>query len=68
MEQNKDLLSDRSNDFYTDRNFHKKPWRVLRLRVEETAWGMEGSCEYVEQAITDYRQEVVLHPGSSAAG
>jgi hypothetical protein len=23
-------------------------WRVLRLRMEETPYSLEGSCEYIE--------------------
>jgi hypothetical protein len=36
-------------------------WRVLRLRMEGSPPGAEGSCEYIEQAIADSRQGLVLH-------
>jgi hypothetical protein len=35
-------------------------WRDLRLRMEDTARDMEGKCEYIEQAIADSRQGVML--------
>jgi hypothetical protein len=38
-------------------------WRVLRLRMEETPPGMEGSCEYIKEAVADSRQGVALQLG-----
>jgi hypothetical protein len=35
-------------------------WRVLRLLMEEQPADMEGSCEYIERAVADSRQRVVL--------
>jgi hypothetical protein len=35
-------------------------WRVLRLRMEELPPDMENSCEYIEFAVADSRQGVVL--------
>jgi hypothetical protein len=36
---------------------------VLRLRMEEMASRLEGSCKYTEYAVKDSRQGVVLHLG-----
>jgi hypothetical protein len=41
-------------------------WRVLRLRMEERPPDMEGSCEYIEQAVADSRQGVVFQLGGWA--
>jgi hypothetical protein len=38
-------------------------WRVLRLRMEGSPAGTEGSCEYIEYAVADSRQGVVLQLG-----
>jgi hypothetical protein len=38
-------------------------WRVLRLRMEERPPVMEGSCEYIESAVADSLQGVVLQLG-----
>ena len=35
-------------------------WRVLRLRMEERPADIELSCEYIEEAVADSRQGVVL--------
>ena len=35
-------------------------WRVLRLRMQERAPDMEGSCERIELAVAEGRQGVVL--------
>jgi hypothetical protein len=39
-------------------------WRVLRLRNKERPPGMKGSCEYIEYAVADSRQGVVLQLGN----
>jgi hypothetical protein len=41
-------------------------WRVLRLRMEKTASGLEDSWEYIEHAVADSRQEVVFQIGGWA--
>jgi len=38
-------------------------WRLLRLRMEERPPDMAGNCEYIEQAVADKRQGVVLPLG-----
>jgi len=43
-------------------------WRVLRLRMEERPPHTEGSCEYIEQAVVDGRQGVILQLGGWAWG
>jgi hypothetical protein len=43
-------------------------WHVLRLRMEGSPLGMEGSCKYIEQAVSDSRQGVVLQLGGWAWG
>ena len=41
-------------------------WRVLGLRMKERSPVWEGSCEYIEQAVADSRQEVVIQVGGWA--
>jgi hypothetical protein len=41
-------------------------WRVLGLRIEEQPRAMDGSCEYIEKAAMDKRQEMVLQLGGWA--
>jgi hypothetical protein len=44
--------------------FVSTTWRILRLRVTETAYNMEGSCEYFEREVADIHKGVVLqHEG-----
>ena len=38
-----------------------KTWRILWLRMMETAYDMEGSCEYSEREVADIRSSLVLH-------
>jgi hypothetical protein len=38
-------------------------WRVLGLRMEERPPDMEVSCEYIELAVADRKQGVVLQLG-----
>jgi hypothetical protein len=38
-------------------------WRVLRLRMEIRPLDTEGSWDYIEQAVADSRQWVVLQRG-----
>ena len=40
----------------------------LQIAVGGTASNMEGSCEYVEEAVADSRQGVVLQSGAWARG
>jgi hypothetical protein len=42
--------------------------RVLVLRMEERPPDMEVSCEYIELAVTDRKQGVVLQLGGWAWG
>jgi hypothetical protein len=41
-------------------------WRILRLRMEGSPPGPDGSCEYIEKAGADSRQGVVLQLGGCA--
>jgi hypothetical protein len=43
-----------------------KVWRVLRLRMQKRPPDIQGRCEYVEKAVKDNRQGVVLKLGSWA--
>jgi hypothetical protein len=43
-------------------------WRVLRLLMVGSPPDTEGSCEYIEQAVTDRRQGVVLQLGGLGMG
>jgi len=38
-------------------------WHILSLWIEGSSLGTEGSCEYIEQAVADSRQGVVLQLG-----
>jgi hypothetical protein len=42
--------------------------RVRRLKMEESPPVTEGSCKYIEQAVADSRQGVVLQLGCWAWG
>jgi hypothetical protein len=41
-------------------------WGVLGLRMEERHPVMEGSCEYIEEAVADSQKRVVLQLGGWA--
>jgi hypothetical protein len=39
-------------------------WHILRLQMERRLPDMESSCEYIEYAVADSQQGVVLQVGS----
>jgi len=41
-------------------------WHVLRLWMEGRPLDAEGSCKYIEQAVTDSQQGVVFQLGGWA--
>jgi hypothetical protein len=43
-------------------------WWVLGSRMEDRSQAMEGSCEYIEKAVEEKRQGVILQRGGWAWG
>jgi hypothetical protein len=65
LEEAVDLLYDRllMNEFREAWVPVTIAWCVLRLQMEEQPPDMDGSCEYLEQAVMDSQQGVVLQSG-----
>jgi len=40
---------------------YNKAWRVFILWMEERLQDKQGICEYIEEAVADSRQEVILY-------